>query len=260
MDLGLQGKVAAIAGGTSGLGLASARLLREEGAVVAVCGRSAEGVDAARDEGLDATSVDVTDHAAARRWIDGVAERHGALDVVVANAGGPPAGTATAFDVEAYRQALELSLLSQVNLVQAALPHLRAAAWGRVLFITSKSVKQPIAGLALSNTARLGVVGYAKSLVEALAAEDREAGRTGTITVNVLAPGSTRTGRLESLAAGGEGGDVEEGLAAMAADIPLGRVGRPEEFAASLTFLASAPASFISGVVLPVDGGEIRGV
>lgn len=256
MDLGLQDKIVAVAGGTSGLGLATARSLQAEGATVAVCGRDGQKVAAAASEGLDAAAVDVTDLDAATAWIDGIAQRHGALHVILANAGGPPAGTATAFDVADYRAAVELNLLSQINLVQAALPHLQAAGWGRVLFITSKSVKQPMPGLALSNTARAGILGYAKSLIADLAQQDREAGRTGTITINVLAPGSTRTGRLEALA----GADVEAGLAAMAADIPLGRVGAPEEFAAAATFLASEAASFISGAVLPIDGGEIRGI
>ncbi len=226
-----------------------------EGASVAVCGRDAGRVEAARQDGLDASVVDVTDRPAARAWIDGVAERHGELHVIVANAGGPPQGMATDFDVEDYAAAIDLSLLSQINLVQAALPHLDRAEFGRVLFVTSKSVKQPIPGLALSNTARAGILGYAKSLVADLAAKDRQAGRSGAITVNVLAPGSTRTGRLESLA----GDDVEAGLTAMAAAIPLGRVGRPEEFAAAAVFLASRGASFITGVTLPVDGGEIQG-
>ena len=256
MDLGLAGKVVAIAGGTSGLGRASAHALAAEGAVVAVCGRGAEKVEDARRGGFESAPVDVTDHEAARAWIDGIARRHGALHVIVANAGGPPAGMATAFDMAAYRAAVELNLLSQINLVQAALPHLQEAGWGRVLFVTSRSVRQPVAGLALSNTARAGIVGYAKSLVADLAEQDLRAERTGTITVNVLAPGSTRTGRLESLA----GEDVEVGLATMAATIPLRRVGRPEEFAAALAFLASEAASFITGVTLPVDGGEIKGI
>ncbi|MGI9016525.1 MAG: SDR family oxidoreductase [Euzebya sp.] len=256
MDLGLQGRVVAVAGGTSGLGRATAAALQAEGATVAVCGRDQDRVTQASQDGLDASAVDVTDHDAARAWIDRVADRHGGLHVLLANAGGPPQGMATAFDVQAYADALNLSLLSQINLVQAALPHLQQAGWGRILFVTSKSVKQPIPGLALSNTARVGVLGYAKSLVADLAAQDRAADRTGQITVNVLAPGSTRTGRLESLA----GPDVEAGLAGMAAQIPLGRVGRPEEFAAAAAFLASDAASFITGVVLPIDGGEIQGL
>lgn len=256
MDLGLQDKVAVVAGGTSGLGMATALALRAEGAVVEVCGRDRDRVATAEQAGLGASSVDITDLDAATAWVNGVAERHGALHIVVANGGGPPQGTATQFGIEDYRAAVELSLLSQINLVQAALPHLQAAGWGRVLFVTSKSVKQPIPALALSNTARAGILGYAKSLVADLAQQDRAAGRTGAITVNVLAPGSTRTSRLESLA----GEDVEAGLAGMAAAIPLGRVGLPEEFGAVAAFLASNAASFISGIVLPVDGGEIAGL
>lgn len=255
MDLGLGNKVVAVAGGTSGLGQATAAAMVAEGATVAVCGRDEAKVAAAAALGLDAQVCDVTDEAAARAWIDGVAHRHGALHVLVANAGGPPQGMATAFDVQGYRDAIELSLISQISLTQAALPHLQSAGWGRLLYVTSKSVKQPMPGLALSNTARLGVIGYAKSLIADLSRQSRTAGITGEITVNVLAPGSTRTTRLESLA----GDDIEAGLVAMAQDIPLGRVGRPEEFAAAATFLASELASFVNGVVLPVDGGEIQG-
>src|SRR5690606_31874508 len=125
------------------------------------------------------------------RWVRKAVEALGGLHIVVANAGGPPAGPATAFDVEDYRQAVELSLLSSIGLVQEALPHLRAAGWGRVLFVTSQSVRGPMPNMALSNTARAGVLGYAKSLVQALGASG--------ITVNVLAPGSHRTPRLEQL-------------------------------------------------------------
>lgn len=255
MDLGLDDKVVAIAGGTSGLGLATALAMLAEGATVAVCGRDRGKLAASAELGMDAQVCDVTDESAARAWIDGVAQRHGALHVLVANAGGPPAGMATEFDIQGYRDAIELSLISQINLTQAALPHLQSAGWGRVLYVTSKSVKQPMPGLALSNTARLGVIGYAKSLIADLSQQWRTAGTTGEITVNVLAPGSTRTARLESMA----GDDIDAGLAVMAEDIPLGRVGRPEEFAAAATFLASEAASFINGVVFPIDGGDIRG-
>lgn len=153
---------------------------------------------------------------------------------------------ATDFDVDDYRQALELNLLSSIGLVQAALPFLLDAGWGRILFVTSQAVRQPIPSLALSSTARLGVVGYAKSLVADLAARG-----AGGITVNVLAPGTTRTPRLEQT-----GTDLE----AAGRAIPLGRVGAPEEFAAAAAFLAGEHASFITGVTLPVDGGAIRGI
>ncbi|MBW3601766.1 MAG: SDR family oxidoreductase [Actinobacteria bacterium] len=255
MDLGLDGRVALVAGASSGLGLAVATALAAEGAHVAIGARTAERLRAARDE-VDAagrgrvmsTAVDVRDTGAVRDWVAEAAATLGGLHIVVANAGGPPPGLATDFDVEDYRDAVELNMLSSVALTQAALPHLRSAGWGRVLFVTSVAVKEPIPDLALSNTARAGVLGYAKSLVHAL-------GDAG-ITVNVLAPGRTRTARLEQLA----GDDTDEGLARMAADIPLGRVGEPAEFAAAAVFLASGPASYITGAVLPVDGGSYGGL
>lgn len=255
MDLGLAGRVAVVAGASGGLGRAVAEEFAAEGAHVSVASRSQERIEAAKER-IDAAGdgrvlafgLDVRDEAAVARWVEETVSTFGGIDIVVANAGGPPAGTATAFDLSDYRDALELNLLSSIGLVHAALPHVRASGQGRVLFITSVTVKQPLPSLALSNTARAGVVGYAKSLVYDLA----DAG----VTVNVLAPGFTRTARLEQLA----GGDVDSALQAMAADIPLGRVGEPAEFAAAAAFLASRRASFITGVVLAVDGGMTRGL
>lgn len=247
MDLGLKDKVALVAGGSAGLGLAIAKQLAAEGAHVSIASRSAERLGEAAAQipgGVHQAVADVRDGEAVRAWVDGAAERFGAVHIVVANAGGPPAGPASAFDVDAYRDAVEVGLLGSIAVVQAALPHLRAAAWGRILFVTSQTVRQPAPHLALSNVARPGVLGYAKSLVQDL-------GDSG-ITVNVLAPGLHRTARLEQLA----GADVEAGIAAMAKAVPLGRVGRPEEFAAVAAFLAGERADYVTGAVVPVDGGS----
>ena len=244
MDLGLDDKVALVAGGSSGLGLAVAHELAAEGARVSLGARDPERLATAVEQlpGSGHTSfvVDVLDPEAVQAWIDHTVATCGVISIVLANAGGPPPGTATQFGLDEYRAAVELNLLSQIGLVQAALPHLQAAGWGRVLFVTSQYVKQPNPHLALSNTARVGVVGYAKSLVADLGA--------GDITVNVLAPGAHDTPRLRQL----QGGEPS------AEGIPLGRVGQPEEFAAAAAFLASERAGYITGVVLQVDGGSVR--
>lgn len=250
MDLGLNGKTAIVGGGSSGLGYAIAAELVAEGCRVSIGARDPERLaDAADSLAVNGVgevhhfAVDLRDAEQRRAWVDAVTDQHGAPHIVVANAGGPPAGTATEFDVDDYREAVELSLLSQIGLVADVLPGMQERGWGRVLFVTSQSVRQPIPTLALSNTARAGVLGYAKSLVAALGASG--------ITVNVLAPGSHLTPRLEALAR--ERGDD---VADLAEGIPLGRVGDPRELAAAAAFLASERASYITGAVLPVDGGS----
>jgi 3-oxoacyl-[acyl-carrier protein] reductase len=252
MDLGLEGRVAAVVGASSGLGLAIATAFAAEGAHVAMAARDAERLQAAATtvEGAGAGRVrtrtlDVRDTAAVGAWIDDIADQWGGLHIVVPNAGGPPGGTATSFGLDAYRDAVELNLLSQIGMTQAALPHLRAAGWGRIIFVTSVAVRQPIPTLALSNTARAGIAGYAKSLVADL-------GGAG-ITVNLLAPGYHATARVDEVL-----GDDRAARDAITADIPLGRMGDPADLGAVAAFLASEQANYITGAVLPVDGGASR--
>ncbi|MGW4651719.1 SDR family NAD(P)-dependent oxidoreductase [Kitasatospora sp. NPDC004289] len=253
MDLGLAGKVALVAAGTSGLGLAVATAFAREGATVSVAGRDPErlarAVAALEKESAGGSvsgfPLDVRDEEAVADWVARAAELHGGVDIVVTNAGGPGPGHATEHSVQTYRDAVELNLLSAVSLVSAAVPHMRRAGWGRVLFITSLAAKQPISGMALSNTVRPGLLGYAKSLVHELSPDG--------ITVNVLAPGMTRTPELEHWAKGLSGG-----IPGLTADIPAGRLAEPEELGAAAAFLASTRAAFVTGTVLPVDGGATR--
>ncbi|MBB2915377.1 3-oxoacyl-[acyl-carrier protein] reductase [Streptosporangium becharense] len=255
MDLGLENKVALVAGGSSGLGLAAARELALEGAHVAIGARDPDRLAAAERDlkevargRVHTTGVDITDGAAARRWVDEVAADFGALHIVLISGGGPPVGTASRFEPAEYRAAVDAVLLPAVELALAALPHLRAAGWGRLLFVASETASVPIAPLALSGVTRAAIVRFAQSLAA-------EVGRDG-ITVNVLAPGTTRTPPVERAAAKLAGdGDAEERLRAMGSHNALGRPARPEEFAAVAAFLAGERASYVTGGVHPVDGG-----
>jgi 3-oxoacyl-[acyl-carrier protein] reductase len=257
MDLGLRDKVALVAGGSGGLGLAIAQELAREGARVAICGRDAERL-ARAERGLAelargrvlASRVDVRDDAQVRGWVERVVAETGRLDIVVTNSGGPPIGYPTAFDLAAYREAADTVLFPAVSLALAALPHLRARGWGRLLFIASETVLRPIGDLTLSGVTRAGILRFAQGLVA-------ELGASG-ITVNVLAPAYLRTGPVERAAAdlaARRGSDVETEVRTMAHHIPLGRVGDPAELAAAAAFLASERAGFITGTVQLVDGG-----
>ena len=257
MDLGLTGRVAAIAGGSSGLGLAIARELAREGADVAICGRDPDRLATAvrdlraiaRGQVLGAR-VDLQRDDEPRRWIDDAAARAGRLDIVVANSGGPPLGHPTAFDIAGYRAAADTVLYPAIGLALAALPHLRARGWGRLLFIASETAVRPVGDLALSGVFRCALLRFAQGLVAELAASG--------ITVNLLAPAYIRTPPVERAAAGlaaQRGTDVETEVRRMVRHIPLGRIGTLEEFAAVAAFLASERAAFVHGTVQLVDGG-----
>lgn len=262
MDLGLHNRVAIVAGASKGLGRAVAARLAREGANVVINSRSAGALTAAAAEiarqtgqRIVAAPGDVADPDVCRALAERATNEFGRLDILVANAGGPPPGGVDDFDAAAYRQALEVNLLSTVQLTLAALPPMREKRWGRVIAITSVSVKQPVRGLLLSNTARPGVVGFIKTISQDLAAEG--------VLCNVVAPGFIRTARVEQLLASqaaARGTTPEAVLEEITADIPAGRIGEPEEFANAVAFLASDAASYVTGHTLQVDGGLVRGL
>ncbi len=244
MDLGLEGRSALVLGASSGLGLASAQALREEGANVVMLARRAELLrEEAAKIGATPLVGDVqssTDLAAA---VQTAVDAHGGLDVLVLNGGGPPPGSAEAVDEKSIEEAVRLLLSPVIAVVGAALPHLRASGQGRIISISSVSVREPISNLALSNAVRPGVWGYLKTLA-------RELGEDG-ITVNSVAPGRIATARLTQLY-GGQPPEAE--LQA----IPLGRLGTPREVGDVVCFLASRQASYLTGTLIPVDGGTLR--
>lgn len=267
MDFGLENRTAFVAGASRGLGHAAALELVQEGCQVAICSRDEARVSTAAEQICDEANVapeyvlplvcDVTDETAVADAIQETVDAFGKLHVLVTNAGGPPSGTAAEVDAEDYREAVELNLMSTISLCEAALPHLRTAAeaddHARIIMVTSVSAKQPIPSLALSNTARAGVQGYAKSLADELGPSE--------ITVNTVLPGYTRTSRLEDLAddiQAETGQSYEQVEAGWADQNALPRIGEPDEFAATVAFLASARAAYVTGVSLPVDGGRSK--
>lgn len=250
MDLGLTGRRAAVAAGSAGLGFGTAAALAAEGVRVALCGRDEgrlrDAVRSITDSGGDAVGVpaDVSTMAGAERFVAAAEQVLGGIDILVPNAGGPPLGTFASTELAAYAPALELNLLSAVAMCRAVVPDMQRRRWGRVVAITSVSVRQPIAGIILSNTARAGLTSFLKTLALEVAADG--------VTVNSVQPGSHATERLRS----NYGGD----LSSAAAATPAGVVGRPEDFGAVVAFLCSDQAKFITGAALPVDGGSYRGL
>lgn len=262
MDLGLKDKVAIVAGASKGLGRAVAESLAAEGCKLAVCSRREESIEATAGEiasefGVEVLplAVDLSQAGAGERFVDATLERFGGLDVLVTNNGGPPAGTFADFGREDWLKAVELTLLPALDMVRQALPSLAQSGQGRIINMTSISVKQPIANLMLSNSIRSAVTGWAKTLAG-------EVGPKG-ITVNNVLPGYIQTERvgqiLEHRAASG-GISLEETMAAVTDSIPLGRLGQPKEFGDLVAFLASARAGYITGANYWIDGGLFQGM
>jgi 3-oxoacyl-[acyl-carrier protein] reductase len=246
MDLGLTGRTALVCGASSGMGLAIAEALRGEGANVAMLARRRELLEQhASRIGALSIAGDLTHPDDAARAVAAAVDAYGGLDVLVLNGGGPPTGSAVSMTSEDVAAAVELLLGGHVRLVAAALPHLRASGRGRIVAIESTTVKEPLANLALSNAVRPGVVGWLKTL-------SRELG-PDAITVNVIAPGRIDTDRFREVFPDGlPPSDLEA--------IALGRLGSPAEIAAVACFLASEPASYVTGTTVLVDGGITHGL
>ncbi|MGE0795947.1 MAG: SDR family oxidoreductase [Acidimicrobiia bacterium] len=255
MELGLEGRRAAVAASTSGLGLAAARALAAEGVRVAICGRDEERLAAAAASfpaadgdrgrgGVVAVRADVGTGEGATAFVEQAVEALGGLDILVVNGGGPPAGTFEATPLEAYPGALAANLLSVVAMCRAAVPAMRSQGWGRVVAITSFGVRQPIADLILSNTARAGATGFLKTLALEVAADG--------VTVNSVLPGYHATERLTSL--------YGDDLGGLAGSVPAGVIGDPVDFGAVVAFLCSERARYVTGTALAVDGGSVRGL
>ena len=260
MDFGLTNRVALVAAGSKGLGRAVAEELAAEGAAVVICARGREGLNQACQEmtgrGLRVHGV-VADVAVAgepERVVAETTKTFGSPDIVVTNSGGPRSGAFDTLSDADWDAAVRTLLTSAVAFARAALPAMRAKRWGRIINITSIAARQPVDGLMLSNSLRSGVLAFAKTLSNEVAA--------GGITVNCLLPGYTRTDRVVDLAnqraaAGGDAGDL---LRQWEAEVPMKRLGEPREFAALAAFLASERASYITGQAIAVDGGWIRGL
>ena len=260
MDFGLRGKVALVAAASRGLGRAIAEGLGREGTKLVLCARGADALESARaaivkDTGVEVHAVvaDVSNQSDIDLVTSQALAKFGRVDILVTNAGGPPAGTFEKHSWDVWERAVNLTLRSAVELTRAVLPGMRERKWGRVINVTSIAVKQPVDNLILSNSVRSAVTGFARTLANEVA--------TDGVTVNNILPGYTRTERVENLAdatAAKEGRTRAEIVARFESEIPMRRLGEPEEFAALAVFLASQQASYITAQSIAVDGGWIR--
>jgi len=262
MDLGLKDRVAIVTASSKGLGKAVASGLAFEGARVVICARGEERLVKTAEEigALAGSSVlpiptDVTKYAEVKSLVERVVEMFGRVDILICNAGGPPQASFLELSTEDWYRAIELNLMSTIYLAREVIPHMKRQRWGRIVNMTSVAVKQPIDGLILSNVARTGVVALSKTLSNELARDN--------ILVNTVCPGYTLTERVEELArrrAARDGISPEDVFRMWEGMIPMGRLGRAEEFANLVVFLASERASYITGVAIQIDGGYVKSI
>ena len=262
MDTGLEGRAALVGGASKGIGKAAALGLAREGCKVAICARNAEALESAAAEIRAATGgevlaivCDMSRYDDIKQAVAKAVETFGGLQIVVNNAGGPPTGTFDMLDEQYWQHALNQNLLSAVRTIREALPHMRRSGYGRIINVTSVSVKTPIDNLMLSNATRLGVIGMAKTLSREVAGEG--------ITVNNVCPGNIATERLMSLIeerAQRQGATLEEAVRLEESRIPMGVLGEAEDVANLIVFLASTRARYITGTTIQVDGGSTTSV